>query len=195
MTELKTEIENKIIERYKKLVGDRIYNDFTFKKFSDKDVIKKCDNFPNCNLYLYGKTGRGKTHLAFSNFNKAFFGNMDNKALDFVFKNRFIATNSIQILRRMRQCENANEEQEVINKLSNSILIIDDLGVQKDTEFAVQTIYEIIDNRWLKGREGLIITSNLSLNELSKKFNDDRISSRIAGMCKVIKIEGNDFRL
>lgn len=42
---------------------------------------------------------------------------------------------------------------------------------------------------------GLIITSNLSLDNLRARFADDRLTSRIAGMCKILEITGADRRL
>jgi DNA replication protein DnaC len=39
-----------------------------------------------------------------------------------------------------------------------------------------------------------IITSNLTLEEVSEKVGD-RIASRIAGMCKVIELKGIDRRV
>ena len=72
-------------------------------------------------------------------------------------------------------------------------LAIDDIGAEKITAFVQQITYYIINYR---EQEMLhtIITSNFSLNQIDEQI-DTRISSRIGGMCKVIKIQGHDRRL
>ena len=101
----------------------------------------------------------------------------------------------MQIFRKMRQCQSALEEEDVLDTLCRYNLLIDDFGVEKMTDFAFQTIYEIIDRRYEMGKGGLIITSNLDPDGLAHKFGCDRISSRIAEMCKVVKLEGKDRRI
>ena len=64
-----------------------------------------------------------------------------------------------------------------------------------DTEYSMSIFYEILDGRLMQKQNGLIITSNLSLNELAVKMGDDRITSRIAGMCRVISLGGDDRRM
>ena len=56
-------------------------------------------------------------------------------------------------------------------------------------------LYEILDLRASNYKNGLILTSNLSLEEFAAKVGDDRLPSRIAGLCKVIKIESKDYRI
>ena len=75
------------------------------------------------------------------------------------------------------------------------VLVIDDLGIGRDTEFAFQTLYEIVDGRYMAMKGGLIVTSNLSLDDLAAKLGDDRIPSRLASMCKVIRMTGADKRV
>lgn len=76
---------------------------------------------------------------------------------------------------------------------NRGILIIDDLGAEKASDWVAETMFKIIDKRY---REVLptIITSNLDLGELADRLGD-RITSRIAEMCDVIKLEGSDRRL
>jgi DNA replication protein DnaC len=85
-------------------------------------------------------------------------------------------------------------ENEAIEKYSNAkILYLDDIGAEKPTDWAIATLYLLIDRRYSEMRQ-TVISSNLSLDELADRF-DDRISSRVAGMCSVIKMEGKDRRL
>ena len=85
-------------------------------------------------------------------------------------------------------------DSEIIEKLLRfDLLVLDDLGAEKTTDFAKQAIYEIIDGRY-QAMKDTIITSNLSLQDISARF-DDRIASRIAGMGKILKLTGKDRRL
>lgn len=163
-----------------RLGGLRPYREFTRDRFEDKSALAKCETFPACNLYLYGPTGCGKTHLAIALI----------RALP-----KIIIAKPMDIFREMRDCESARKEAALLDRMTESYLLIDDLGVEKMTEFALQTIYEIIDMRWMNAQGGLIITSNLSLDLLAAKLGDDRITSRIAGMCRVVGLNGRDYRL
>ena len=75
----------------------------------------------------------------------------------------------------------------------DGILCIDDLGAEKITDFVRQITYYIINYREQECLQTLI-TSNFSLAEIDEQI-DPRISSRIAGMCKIVKLEGKDRRL
>ena len=72
-------------------------------------------------------------------------------------------------------------------------LIVDDLGAEKLTDYVRQATYFLINEReqWCCPT---YITSNYSLKELDRQL-DSRISSRIAGMCDVKALKGDDLRL
>lgn len=182
----KAEAEAKKTEAQKqqdilRLGGLRAYNNFTLEKFTKKDVIELCKDFPNVNLFLWGSSGTGKTHLATALIRKFPEGE--------VWKPQ-------EIYRTCRGKKDGDEEQEIINNFVNKkYIIIDDLGVDKKTDFSFSTLYEIIDGRYMDEKTGMIVTSNLSLSALAERLNDDRISSRLAGMCKIINIIGDDWRL
>jgi chromosomal replication initiation ATPase DnaA len=167
------------------LGGLRAYEQYTLARFVPAG-FKTPEGFPgNVNLYIHGSAGTGKTHLAAA---------IARECAKTPW--RIITTSPISIFRDMRMSDGATEElQKMRRYVGSEILIIDDLGVSKDTDYTFQTLYEIIDGRYAGMRGGLIITSNLSLNELAGKLGDDRITSRIAGMCKIIKTNGPDRRL
>ena len=73
------------------------------------------------------------------------------------------------------------------------LLVLDDIGVEKTTEWSLQTLHDIIDHRW-SHRRFTVITGNLSLADLEGRLTD-RIVSRIVGMCRVIATCGPDRRL
>lgn len=71
-------------------------------------------------------------------------------------------------------------------------LVIDDMGTEKPTDYVRQSMYYLINEREQWERQ-TIISSNFSLEQLNKQY-DGRISSRIVGMCEVMKIDGADRR-
>lgn len=70
-------------------------------------------------------------------------------------------------------------------------LILDDLGADRATEWAIETLYLIIDGRDANLKP-TFITTNLSIPEIEKLYGA-RIASRIAGM-EIIKIDMPDYR-
>lgn len=75
----------------------------------------------------------------------------------------------------------------------NPFLIIDDLGAEKPTDYVRQATYYIINHREMNLLP-TFITTNFSMDRLDENL-DPRISSRIAGMCEIIRLEGKDRRL
>jgi len=76
---------------------------------------------------------------------------------------------------------------------SGRVFILDDIGVEKVSEFVEEFMYMLINTQYEKVYP-VVITSNLSLSELAEKLGD-RIVSRIKEMCEIIKLEGEDQRL
>jgi len=162
------------------LGGLKAYNEFTLDRYDNKAAIAKCEGFPKVNLYIWGKSGTGKTHLATALVRDSQW---------------YTIVKPSHIFRQLRG-KDGDQEQEVINKYAKmGILVIDDLGAEKSTEFNISMLYEIIDQRDMNYVKGLIITSNLSLGMLSEKLGDDRICSRLAGMCRVVELGGEDRRI
>ena len=86
--------------------------------------------------------------------------------------------------------------QEYIRKLcSYQLLILDDFGMERDTSFALETVYDVIDGRYLSGKP-LIVTTNLTLDELKKPQDVDhqRIYDRVLAMTVPIRFTGDNLR-
>lgn len=78
-------------------------------------------------------------------------------------------------------------EHEVIEKYKNChLLVLDDFGTSKSTDWVLQILYLIINYRYDYLKK-TIFTSNLSLEEVAEVFGDDRLTSRIDRMCEIIK--------
>lgn len=69
----------------------------------------------------------------------------------------------------------ANEliEKEVTVKKMTFTTIIDDLGVERSSEYATGIVFSVIDRRWRSGKP-LIVTTILPLKELKEETNSDK---------------------
>jgi DNA replication protein DnaC len=175
-----------------KLGGLKAANEFSFETYKVNDFNMKA--FTQCrdfdpkknNILLFGGVGSGKTHLAYATVRKIF---------EESFTPKIKVIKQPDLLREIRM-KDPEVEQEIIDSYADAdVLIIDDFGVGRSTEFANQILYEILDNRIMDCRNGLIVTSNFSLEELSKKMEDQRLPDRLAGLCKVFNIKADSFRL
>lgn len=133
------------------------------------------------NLYIWGACGTGKTHLAGAILKACAAAGRRCKW-----------TNSLYLSRSLRGKFPADEEAYVDDLARMEVLIIDDLGLARDSETLLRLIYELADKRLHAKRNGWIITSNLGLEALTKKFGDERLGSRLAGLFQFYRIGGNE---
>ena len=88
------------------------------------------------------------------------------------------------------------DKTEYINALAAyQLLIIDDLGVERNSEYALGIVFSVIDRRIRSGRP-LIITTNLPLKEIKNETMLDkrRIYDRILEMCTPMYVGGASKR-
>lgn len=156
------------------------------KKYIEIETDKKIDRYmEDKGLYVWGEAGVGKTVLACS-IAKAFI--KAGWVVKYISSPKFIM-----------QLQDSYKDiaESTYNKLEDvstiPLLVIDDIGAEKLTDFVKQAFYFIINEREQWERP-TIITSNYSLDDLDT-YIDSRISSRISGMCDIIKLEGKDRRL
>jgi DNA replication protein DnaC len=155
-------------------------------------------------IFLWGTPGTGKTHFMAAMMREAVLNAEPIKIFGdhAQFDEPFLATYPLYIsvpelllkLRRTFNNSSETDESEIIRAYSEvKVLYLDDLGVEKVSDWALQTIYLIIDRRYSEMLR-TIVSSNLSLDQLAVRL-DDRIASRIAGMCEVVHMKGKDRRL
>lgn len=78
-----------------------------------------------------------------------------------------------------------DKKAELSAKIKNvDLLVIDDLGAERDTSFGAESIYNAINDRYETGKT-TIITTNLSEDQMSSPLNisEERIFDRILEMC------------
>ena len=155
-----------------------------------ENIVKNVE--AGANLYIWGKnTGCGKTSWACKimshYFRKiAFSSGLENEGL-YIYLPTFLndLRNSFD-----DKTPEFIKELEMVN--SCKLLIIDDIGSEKLTEWVRERIVSIIHTRVSNGL-ATIYTSNLSPEELKAEMGD-RITSRVLGGSIVVEITGSDRR-
>ena len=144
-------------------------------------------------LYIWGEnTGNGKTSWASKimgyYFRKiAFSSGLENEGL-YIYLPTFLDD-----LRNSYNNPSAEFDKELEMVKGCRLLIIDDIGAERVTEWVRERIVSIINTRVSNGLS-TIYTSNLSLSKLTEKLGDDRITSRIRGSVTEINLLGKDNR-
>ena len=134
-------------------------------------------------LLLYGNCGSGKTFAACEVANA-----LIDKGYPVLATNFARLTNTIQGM--------YEGKQRYIDSLNQfDLLIIDDLGAERSSEFMQEMIYNIIDNRYRAGLP-MIITTNLSIDKIKNppSIEYTRIYDRILERCFPIEISGASRR-
>lgn len=168
--------------------------DWTFENDDQKHpkatalAKRYCNNFEHVKekgtgLVFYGNVGSGKTYLAACIANE-----LMSKGIP------VLMTNFSQIINTISGSYDG--KQAYIDSMSNfDVLIIDDLGAERYTEYAQEIVFSVIDTR-LRLKKPLIVTTNLSIGELSntKDITKERIYSRVLERCYPIEVSGEDRR-
>ncbi len=127
------------------------------------------------NLYFWGNSQVGKTHLATAIAHKFFEKDYTIQIITIPnFKDR------------LRQLESEHlyaEKMKFIRSLIEAqILIIHEIGRGKISELVQETIWSVLEGRLLDRRNGLIATGNFSLTDIGKTHGGT-ISARLLKLC------------
>ena len=161
----------------------RLYKDYSFENFTGNDALitdlKELAESDN-SVVLRGATGCGKTHLAVSMLRH----NQNHRFM-------FISVPDLLLKIRSTFNQGTNEEDIIEEYASYPLLVLDDMGAEKTSEFAIERLYIILDRRQ-RACLKTIITTNLPQTAIEETFGA-RIASRMAAM-ENIKINMPDHR-
>lgn len=152
-----------------------------YQKMMDSGIKK------NGGLYIYGGAGTGKTCFA-----TVFARELIQQGLEVWFKN--VSDLLFEVKSTFdKDSKMLNDYDLICSWAEKPTLILDDLGSEKISEYVRQSLYVLINKRYLNDLP-TIITSNLTLKELGTRL-DDRISSRLSEMCEVFDLGNKDLRV
>ena len=192
------------LEQKNKLVNNYVVKDFD-NQFLDcrltsndidayrEGIVRKMGTLINGKekkgLYIYGKTGVGKSYLSICLANRLVD---QNKSVAYVN-----ARNTIAILRGY-VINDKEAFESLMNKIKNAeLLIIDDLGNEKITDWSRDSVlYEVLDYRLRNKLNKIIINSNYNLYELKELYKVDnevrakRFIDLIRSICDDVELVG-----
>ena len=136
-------------------------------------------------LWFFGDVGTGKTSLAML---------VSKHALE---ANRSVAIYSMpRLLAEIRDTYNDASQRsymDLFEKLcSVDLLQIDDLGAESRSEWVLEQVYSIVNERW-QNQRSMVVTTNLAKEQLDEQIGA-RTVSRLTEMCELIPLMGNDLR-
>lgn len=149
------------------------------RRYVEQEIYNEEKN----SLLICGTCGTGKTHLAAA---------IANRLLDSEVEVLF-DTYSGHLNKLKAEFENESRQKNYLNQLQNvEMLILDDVGKEKQTEWAQSVMFDIINTRY-EGMRPMIITSNYGSKDLRQYFGD-ACYSRLVEMCNVAVTSGPDKR-
>ncbi len=167
-------------------------NSDTYSRMTNnvKELKRFADNFTDSlsETYLFiGKTGTGKTHLSSA---------VAKRVIEKGFSVLYDSVQNIISDFETDKFKNAYgfHELKAEKYLTTDLLIVDDLGTEFTSQFTLSVLYNLINTRQNKGLS-TIISTNLTPEELSAKY-EDRIFSRLIGSGSTILVfSGRDHRV
>lgn len=134
---------------------------------------------------LYGDCGTGKTRKAYAIAKLLKINKFKVKVINILdYLDEVKETFSMGVYK---------EKSVLDSTLDYDVIIIDDLGVEKSTEWVMEAVYKLINSIYLDVKK-VYITTNLDLNSIASKYGD-RIASRIVEMCTIKQLVGEDKRI
>ena len=137
-------------------------------------------------LVLGGPIGCGKTHLCYAVANS-----FAQDRVTCRFWNVAGLLGAIRSTYDQKQAgDNSSERvEDMVN--TPTVLILDDLGAEKESDWVAEKLFDIIDRRYSTGK-GLMVTTNVSRKDLSP-----RLQSRFSDkeICRVVMCNSPDFRI
>lgn len=134
-------------------------------------------------LLLVGDVGRGKTHQAIG---------AARALLTSGIRCHAIVTTAADLYAQMRPRAGSDSEGEFRRVAGAGLLVLDDVGAAKGSEWVEETNYRLINHRYEHQRP-TIITTNLTPPQLPAALGE-RVASRIGEMATTVVLRGTDRR-
>lgn len=171
-------------------IADDSLRDVRFEDSDGCENIQKCQAFvdhwdeikeQNTGLLMSGPVGTGKTYAAACIANALIDSGVPVLMTNFP---TILSTSKYELNDTIRQA------------MEYDLIIVDDLGVERDTEYSSETVYQFIDACYRK-KKPMIVTTNLSLKDLrvQEGLRYKRIYDRVLQMCVPMVFTGDSRRV
>ena len=151
-----------------------------------KRYVQHWEEFRNnsTGLLLWGDVGTGKSFIA---------GCIANALLDKGVP--VLMTNFARLLNKLTDMYSGDRNAYIDSFKRYPLLIIDDLGMERNSEFAREQVFSVIDSRY-RSQLPMIVTTNLSLEELKDPtdLSRSRIYDRVLERCMPICVNEHNIR-
>ena len=136
----------------------------------------------NQGLLLYGDVGTGKSFAAAC---------IANALLD-----KGVPVVMTSFVKLISIAENEDEQRTLSRIASTKLVVFDDLGAERGTDYAIERVYNIVDSRY-RSNLPMIVTTNLTPKEMTEvdDLRYKRIYDRVLEVCYPIKFEGTNWRM
>lgn len=163
----------------------------TFDKSRDVNAFNVCVSYASNNdlfriernsLIILGGVGSGKTHLASSIANA-----MIARGIPVLFGTY------LEHLEELRREFNSTGERLYLAKMkSTPLLVLDDIGREKQTDWSRQVMFDVINHRY-EHMTPIVITTNMSKKDLEAYLGKD-VYSRLCEMSAMLETKSGDYR-
>ena len=135
-------------------------------------------------LLLFGNVGTGKSYAA---------GCIANALIDKEVS--VLMAGVSDVVNRMQGNFGADRDSYMTSLTRSELLILDDLGAERNTSFGKERVFDVINRRRLTGKP-MIITTNIPIVTMQKaaSLDERRIYDRILEVCVPIRFDGENFR-
>ena len=138
----------------------------------------------NAGLLLYGDVGTGKSFYACC---------IANEIIDRYFEQAYVTTIP-RLISQLQPFDGHEKVAAIIDAVP--LLVLDDLGAERETSFVDEQLFSIIDRRLLSSKP-TIVTTNLTLQDIRNPQTtaQRRIYDRIIEMCPIqMRFDGRNWR-
>lgn len=166
-----------------------VYAEFVFScdNGSNPKITQTCRRYvdkwgeireKNIGLLFYGGVGTGKTFHAVAIANELISRGVG----------AYVVTGNEILL----ELGSTFDKRQYVKRITSyPLLVIDDLGAERATDYGISEIHNVIDERWLSGKP-LIVTTNVPIEQIKNPadIRAQRIYDRVLQMCHPVKFDG-----
>ena len=151
-----------------------------------RGYVQNWDEFKKAGigLIMFGDVGTGKSYAA---------GCIANALIDRLKSVLYVRMSDV--VNRMQGNFGADRDHYMKSLMCPDLLVLDDLGAERNTSFSKECIFDVVDKRLLTGKP-MIITTNIPISIMRKAtdLDDRRIYDRILAVCTPFRFNGGNFR-